>query len=134
MENKKSYSGRFKHLYSYFVIFKHIKTYSGISRHNQAYSGIVQAYSEPFVTLAYSNPSYVQKLAYSEPEKYLELATNSEPRQTSTVERFAKIVKRYNCFRNISFSHYLVYQINNMYFFNTDPIFTPELFILCKKG
>ena len=35
-------------------IFTHIPAYSGISRHIQAYSGIIQAYSEPCVTLAYS--------------------------------------------------------------------------------
>ena len=34
--------------------FRHIQAYLDISRCNQAYSGIIQAYSEPCVTLAYS--------------------------------------------------------------------------------
>ena len=70
-------------------IFTHIPAYSGISRHIQAYSGIIQAYSEPCVTLAYSeliyskswhiqnkryiqNPSISKTLAHSELETYSE--------------------------------------------------------------
>ena len=41
-------------------IFTHIPTYSDISRHNQTYSGIIQAYFEPCVTPAYSEPWYIQ--------------------------------------------------------------------------
>ena len=39
---------------------KAIQTDIGILRHNQAYPVIVQAYSEPCVTLAYSQPWYLQ--------------------------------------------------------------------------
>ena len=50
---------RFRHIQVYFSIFRHIQAYSDISRHNQAYPGIIQAYSEPCVTLAYSE-AYLQ--------------------------------------------------------------------------
>ena len=49
------------------------------------------------------------------------------------MECFAKIVKGCNYFRNISFSRFLLYEINIMNFLNTSLIFTPEVFILCKK-
>ena len=49
------------------------------------------------------------------------------------MECFAKIVKRCNYFRDISFSRFLLYEINIMNFLNTSLIFTPEVFILCKK-
>ena len=49
------------------------------------------------------------------------------------MERFAKIVKGCNYFRNISFSCFLLDEINVMNFLNTGLIFTPEVFILCKK-
>ena len=39
----------------------------------------------------------------------------------------------YNYFRNISFSRSLLYEINFMNFIITGLIFTPGLFILCKK-
>ena len=48
----KSHLGRFRHIHVYFDIFRDI----------QACSGIIQAYSEPCVTLAYSKPE-----AYAEP-------------------------------------------------------------------
>ena len=40
-------------------LFRHIQTYTNIIRPIQAYSGI-QAYSEPRVTLAYSDLWYIQ--------------------------------------------------------------------------
>ena len=71
----------------------------------------IQTYSEPCVTLAYSEPCYIQNpgifrtMTYLEPEAYSELC------QTSTMERFAKIIDGYNCFRNISLSLSLLYEI-----------------------
>ena len=50
----------FKQIYAYSRIFRHIDAYSDISRHNQAYLGIIQAYSEPCVTLACSELWYIQ--------------------------------------------------------------------------
>ena len=49
------------------------------------------------------------------------------------MECIAKIVKGCNYFRDISFSRFLLYEINIMKFSNTGLIFPPELFILCKK-
>ena len=49
------------------------------------------------------------------------------------MESIAKIVKGCNYFRDISFSRFLLYEINIMKFSNTGLIFPPELFILCKK-
>ena len=49
------------------------------------------------------------------------------------MECFAKIVKGCNYFRNISFSRFLLHEINIMSFLNTGHIFTQEVFVLCKK-
>ena len=58
---------------------KAIETDLGTFRHNQAYPGIIQVYSKPCVTLAYSEPWYIlnpdifkirnilRTLVYSEP-------------------------------------------------------------------
>ena len=58
---------------------------------------------------------------------------NSNFCQISSMESIAKIVKGCNYFRDISFSRFLLYEINIMKFSNTGLIFPPELFILCKK-
>ena len=50
------------------------------------------------------------------------------------MECFAKIDKRCNYFRDISFSRFLLYEINIMNFLNTSLIFTPEVLFLCKKS
>ena len=83
--------------------------------HIQTCSGIIQAYSEPCVTVAYSEPWHIRNLGifrtryiyrtlvYSEPEVYSELC------QTSKMECFAKIVNSYSCFRNISFPRFLLF-------------------------
>ena len=65
--------------------------------------------------------------AYSAPGAYSKLC------QTSTMECFAKIVKDCNYFRNISFSRFLLCEINITKILNTGLIFTPEVFTLCKK-
>ena len=44
------------------------------------------------------------------------------------MECFVKLFKG-----DISFSRFLLYEINIMNFLNTGLIFTPEVFILCKK-
>ena len=74
-------------------------------------------YSEPWHI---QNPDIFRVLACSKPEVYW------KPCQTSTTERFAKIVHGYNYFRNISFSR----SVNIICFFK---YFTPKVFILCKK-
>ena len=51
----------FRNILSYSRIFRHIRAYSVIFRHYQAYLGILQAYSKPCVTLAYSKPWSIQK-------------------------------------------------------------------------
>ena len=86
-------------------------------------------YSKPE---AYSEPWYVQNsdifrtLSYSEPKVY------SVPCQTYAIEVIAKIVNGYNCFRNISFSHSLLNEINKT--FNTGLIFAPKVFMQHKKS
>ena len=82
------------------------------------------------------NPGVFWILAYSKPEAYqnrviFRTPKYSEPCQTSTIERFANIVNNYNDFRNISFLLSLLCE--KKCFFNTCLIFTPEVFILCKK-
>ena len=88
-----------------------------MSRHNHAYSGIIEAYSEPCVTLAYSELWYLQnrgifktrglfitlvypQLWHIQNQRhiqnpglcgtilYLEPEAHSEPCQISTIERF----------------------------------------------
>ena len=51
---------------------KAIQTDFGTFRYNQAYPGIIQAYSEPCITLPYLELWYIQDSAYSEPEAYSE--------------------------------------------------------------
>ena len=84
----------------------------------------LEAYSEPCDT---DNPHIFRTLARWEPKAY------SEPCQTSLMECFAKIVNNYNYFCNIIFSFSLLYDINIMKFYNSGLIFTPEVYILCKK-
>ena len=101
------------------TIFRHIEAYADISRHNQAYSGIIQPYSKPCITLAYSEFWYIQnhgifknrgifrtlvypKLLHIQNQRhiqnpglfktlgYSEPEAYSEPCQTSTMERFEK--------------------------------------------
>ena len=42
------------------IFMQHIQAYSDIFRHNQAYSRVIKTYSEPCVTLAYSEFWYIQ--------------------------------------------------------------------------
>ena len=87
-----------------------IQTDLGTFRHNQTDPGIIQGYSGIFRTLYYLaylklwyiwNPVKLRTkgtfrtLAYSKSEAY------SEPCQTSTMKRFAKIVNGYNYFHKL---------------------------------
>ena len=91
--------------------FRHINAHSGIFRHNQTYSGISQAYSSIFRTLFHI--SIFRTLAYSEPDYIIKPEVCSELCQTSTMQRFAKIVNGYNYFRNINYSHSLLCEIKS---------------------
>ena len=131
-------------------------------RHNHAYRGIIQAYSEPCVTLAYLEPRYIQNpdifrarslfrtpahsepwyiqnlvifrtLVYSKPEEY------SGPCQISTIKCFAKIVNGDNNFdklwlflQNKLAAFSISWKISYV-FLNTGLIFTTEVDILSKK-
>ena len=97
----------------------------------------IQTYSKPCVTLAYSEPWYIQNpdifrtrsifrtLAYVElwyiqnPLIFRTLAFSnseaySEPCQTSTMKHFAKIVNGYNYFCSNSFPRSLLHETNIM--------------------
>ena len=109
------------HIHTYSWIYRHTLTYSNIIRHIQAYSRFIQAYSEPCVTLTYSELWYIQnsqifktrgifrtlvypKLWLVQNQRhiqnpglfrtlgYSELEACSEPCQTFTMERFEKQV------------------------------------------
>ena len=56
----KSHLGRFSHIHAYSGIFRHFQTYPDIIGHIQGISGVVQAYSEPCVTLSYAELWYIQ--------------------------------------------------------------------------
>ena len=74
-----------------YEIFRHIlnvQAYLDIIRHIQKLFRRIQAYKEPCASLT-----------YSEPETNSEHGAYSEFCQTSTKERFAKIVNGYNYFR-----------------------------------
>ena len=136
---KKGHSGRFRHIHAYSSI---LRNYSGIFR-TLCKPGIfrtllhseIEVYSEPWHI---RNQKHIQNsdifktLAYSEAETYSEPEAYSEPCETSKLKRFAKIVNSYNYFHNVSFSRCPLYEIN-MNFFHTGLIFTPEVYILCKK-
>ena len=86
---------------------------------------MLRNYSDIFRTLC--NSGILKTLVYSEPEPY------SKSWQISSMECFARIVNGFNYFRNISFSCSLLYKTNIMHSFNTGFIFSPEVFIPCKK-
>ena len=95
-------------------------------RHIQALMGIFRNTSGIFITLC--NPS--SKLWN---QGIFRTRDISKLWQTSIMECFAKIVKGCNYFRDISFSRFLLYEINTINFLNACLIFIPEVFILCKK-
>ena len=137
----KNHAGRLRHIHAYFDIFTHIQTYPDIIRHIQAYSGIIQTYSEPFVTLVYSELWHIQNphifktrgifrtlcifktLADSEPETYSESWAIQNPgvfRARGLLKTLSNIydgalwetANGYNYFRNISCSPPIVHEIN----------------------
>ena len=73
-----SFSFRLKHIHTYSCIFRCIQTYPHLLGIIHGYSGIILAYSEPWVTLTYSELLYIQNpvisetLTHSEPETYSE--------------------------------------------------------------
>ena len=74
------------------------------------------------------NPGIIKSLPYLEPEAYL------EPCQTSTLTTII-IFANYNYFCKISFSGYLLYEINIMNFFNNGRILLQKyLFYLKMYG
>ena len=48
------------HIHAYFDISRHIQAYVDIIRNIQEYPAVIQAYSEPYVTLAYLQLWYIQ--------------------------------------------------------------------------
>ena len=144
---------------------KATQTDLGMLRHNQGKPGIIQAYSEPYVTLAYLNlwdirnpdifrtrsifrtlacsqPWYIQKFGLFKTLAYSKFEAYSKPCQTSTIQRFVKIVTGYHYFHKLQlFSMYkhrisstrsLLHKIDTN-FFSTCLIFTPEVVIPYKK-
>ena len=73
------------------------------------YSGILRTQCNPkiFRTLKYSKPWHIQNQKHMQnpdifrSEVYSEPEANSELCQTSTMERCAKIVDNYSCFRKL---------------------------------
>ena len=84
-----------------------------------------------FITLC--NPGIFKTFVYLESGHIQNLEHIQKLCQTSTMECFAKIVTGCSYFRNISFSRFLLYEINIMNILNIGLIFTPEVIILCKK-
>ena len=99
-------------------VFRHIQAYSGVNGHIQK---CFWNFHNPL------QPWHLQNFGVFRTRAYSRLS------QTSTMECFAKIVKDCNYFRNIGFSRFLLYEIHIMSFLKTGLIFTPEIFVLCKK-
>ena len=129
-----SYSFRiwFRHTHAYSGILRYIPVYWLIIRHIQELSRHIQAYSKPCVSLAYSEPSYIQGLYIFRTRGILKALLYLKPCQTFTMEHLAKVVNAYNHFCNISFSHSSLYEIN-MKFFNTCIIFTFKVIVRTKQ-
>ena len=101
MGNKnKSHLDRFKHIHAYCSLFRHI----------QAHSGIILAYLESYVKL--------------ETDNYSELY------QTSTMERFAKILNSFTVAVFANQNYFCNTTFHVLYFFNKSLLFIPEAFIL----
>ena len=110
-------------------ILRHVQTYPDIIRHIQACSGIIQAYSEPCITLEYSEPCYIQKMLLRHVQSsglfrtvwYSELEAYLVPCQKFTKESFEKqltaivIFGNYNYLGNISFLFPLVDEIEMVF-------------------
>ena len=114
--------------------FIRIWVHSGKIRHTQELFRSIQSYSKPCVTLVYSEPWYINNpeifgtrsifrtLGYSElwyiqnSRIFRKLASEacSEPCQTSTMKRFAKIVNGYKYFCSMSLPSSLLHEINIM--------------------
>ena len=120
----------------------YIKIHGLQLRHNLAYSAFIQAYSEPCVTLAYSELWYIQnpdifktrgifrtllypKLRHIQNERHIQKSGHFRTlgySESSTMERLEKqltaiiIFASYNHFWNISFSCSLVHEINMIFF------------------
>ena len=148
MHNKR-HSGRIRYIHAYFCIFRH-------NRHIQELFRNIQAYSESCVTdifrvlvymelwhiqnqkhiqnrdifriLVCSEPWYIQNLGVFRTLAY------SEPYQISKIECFVKILKGYNYVHNTVSAFHVLYFRKKYDIFNTGLIFTPELFIWCKKS
>ena len=149
-------------IHAYSGTFMHIQTYPDIIRHIQTYSGIIQMYSEPCVTLAYSelwriqnpgifktrgiqNSGISKTLAHSEPETYSESwpIQNPEIFRTGGILRTLsniydgvlwKTANGYNTFASSQYQLCMYSSSWNKYdFLNAGIISTPEVFIPCKK-
>ena len=72
---------------------------------NPVYLGIFKTMvnSEPWHTQNHSEPWHIQQPGIFRTLTYSEFEAHSEPCQTSTMQRFAKVVNGYNYFHRISF-------------------------------
>ena len=122
--------GKFTHIQVYLVIFR-----------IQSYSGIIQAHFEPCVTLAYSKLWYIQNagisktMAHAEPEIYSEFWAIENPGifRTRGIPRTLSNIYDGVYWETVNLcSCTLVHEIN-MIFLNAGLIFTPDVFIQCKK-
>ena len=87
----------------------------------------LQSYSEPCLTLAYSEPWYIQnnQRHFQNSVKYLGWSILRK--------QLTAIIILANYFRKISFLRSLLYEINIVIFLNAGLIFTAEVFIVRKK-
>ena len=137
----------------------HISAYTSIFRHIQAFSGITQAYSGPFVNLKYSEPWHIENQRYIQNPGIFRVLGYWEHRHIQNPD----ILRTWDIFRNLSniydvafcktscwcnyfwksllfwqYQFFIFCTFWNKYsimnFCNAGLIFTPEVYILCKKS
>ena len=118
----------------------HILAYSDISLRIQPdIIRHIQAYSEPCVTLTYSEPWYMQNLDIFRTASIFRTLVYSETRHLQNQRH----IQNPGIFKSLAYSETwmesflkivnILYEIHIMNFFNTGVIFTPIAFILCKS-
>ena len=114
---------------SYSNMFRHIQTYASVSRHIQKLFRHIQAYPELCVTLAYSEPPYIQKAFILRTRDIFKLWYIQNQRHVQNPDVFRTIRNIHNgAFCGNTFMNF--YFINIMNFFSTCLIFTPNIFLI----
>ena len=118
-------------IFTHIPTFRHIHSYSGIIKHIQELFEHIQSCSEPCITLVYFESQHIQN------QKHIRTVLYSEPRNIQNpVKHLRQSVLQTQLTTIMIFAisaFYFLFFVKKKCFFNTCLIFTPEVFILCKK-